>query len=119
MSITAVVKNYIAFTGDQEIDLPFSSEELTNSPALQELVSLVSGNNAITVPDVDGFTLHGVAIVPPASNTVEPTLKGVNGDTGITLSVDKVSIVPFGATPSASFVLSVTDDVAGYRLIWF
>lgn len=119
MSITAEVLNSIKFTGDQESELIYDTGELTDSPCYQQIVTLASGNNSISVPDVDDFTVHGLAIVPPSLNEVEPVLKGVNGDTGLTLSATEVSIVQFGATPPASIVLNVSEEVAGFRLIWF
>lgn len=119
MSITAVVKNYVKFSGDQESDLIFNSGSLADSPAMQELASLTTGNNTITVPDVDDFTVHGVVIIPPDANTIQPTIKGVNGDTGFALSESEVSVIQFGTTVPASFVLNVSEDVAGFRLVWF
>ena len=119
MSIEAVLKNYITFTGDQESELIYSSGSLANSPAIQELVSLDSGDNEFNVPDVEDFTVHGLAIVPPALNEIEPILKGASGDTGITLSSTQVSVVMFGSTPPTSVFLVVDEAVAGFRLIWF
>ncbi len=119
MSVTAAVTNYIKFSGDLEQELIFASGDLLNSPAVQELKSLSTGNNAITVPDVEDFVTHGLAIVPPELNTTELTLKGINGDTGIALSANRVSVFQFGAAPPVNIVLSVSDDIDGVRLIWF
>ena len=119
MSVIASVKNYVTFTGDQENELVFASGSLTDSPCIQELVTLASGDNTIDVPSVNDFTVHGLAIVPPTLNVVEPVLKGVNGDTGISLSATQVSVLQFGATPPASIVLNASVEVAGFRLIWF
>jgi hypothetical protein len=119
VSITALLRNYISFSGDQESDLIYSSEELEDSPAQQQVISLSTGNNTITLPDVDGFTVHGVAIVPPATDAGLVTLKGVNGDTGILLSSEGVSVFQFGSTLPASIVLSAAAGVEGWRLVWF
>lgn len=119
MSITAVLKNYVKFSGDQESELVYTSGDLTDSPCIQELVSLSIGNNTVNIPDVDAFTVHGLAIVPPSLNAVEPILKGVGGDTGITLSATQVSVVMLGSTPPASIVINVAAEVIGLRLIWF
>ncbi len=119
MSITALVTNYIKFSGDQESELAWSSGDLEDSPAIQELHSLTSGNNTLTVPDVEDFTIHGVAIVPPAGNIIEITLKGASGDTGISLSETGVSLLRFPSTPPTEIVLNVSDDLAGMRLVWF
>ena len=119
MSITALVKNYINLTGDLENELIFSSGDLATSLYSQELATLAIGANTVTLPSATGFTVHGLAIVPPSLNAEEIILKGVSGDTGITLSATQASIVQFGATPPASIVLTVTAEVIGVRLIWF
>jgi len=119
VSISADVLSSIKFTGDQESELVYDTGELTDSPCYQQIVTLASGNNTISVPDVEDFTVHGLAIVPPTANEVEPVLKGVNGDTGVSLSSTQVSVVQLGATPPASIVLNVSEEVAGFRLIWF
>ena len=119
MSTSASVNNYIAFSGDQSSELSFASGELEDSVAMQQLYTLAIGNNEIEVPDIDDFTVHGVAIVPPALNEEELTLKGVNGDTGLTLNAIQVTMLQFGATPPASIVINVAAEVVGLRLIWF
>lgn len=119
MSITALVKNYINLTGDLENELVFSSGDLVDSLYMQELATLAIGANTVTLPSATDFTLHGLAIVPPSANANEITLKGVSGDTGITLSATQVSVVQFGATPPASIVLTVAAEIVGVRLIWF
>lgn len=119
MSITANVTNHFVFSGDQSTELIYNSGGLEDSPCLQGLTTLAIGNNSISVPDVTDFTVHGLAIVPPESNVVEITLKGVNGDTGIALSESKVSVLNFGATPPATIVLNVAAELVGLRLVWF
>ena len=119
MSTTAVVTNYVAFTGDLNQEYILPTGELADSPAMTSVIALASGANTITPPDVDGFTLHGLVIVPPDGNIVELTLKGVSGDTGIALSSSRVTILSFGATPPATLVLTAGSAVDGFRLIWF
>lgn len=118
MSVTAVVTNYVKYSGDQENDQVFASGDLENSPAVQSLVTLAAGNNSISVPDVDDFVTHGLVIVPPSLNDEEITIKGIGADTGISLSASEASCIQFG-TPPASIVLSVTNEVVGVKLIWF
>jgi hypothetical protein len=119
VSISALVRNYISFSGDQESDLIFATSELEDSPAQQQVVTLSIGANTITLPDVDGFTVHGLVIVPPATDAGLVTLKGVAGDTGILLSSTGASVIQFGETLPASIVLSAAAEVNGWRLIWF
>lgn len=119
MSITAAVTNYIKFTGDIEAEFILSSGEQGSSPAIRNVISLDSGNNVISVPDVDDFVVHGLAIVPPNGNTEEITLKGTNTDTGIALSATKATVIQLGAAPPASIVLVAGTNVSGFQLFWF
>lgn len=119
MSITANVKNYIRFSGDQDSELLFSSGDLYNSPAMSELFSLAIGDNEIEVPNVDDFVVHGVVIQPPDSNSEGITLKGAGADTGIPISASLPTILQFGDTAPASIYVSVEVEVVGLRVTWF
>jgi hypothetical protein len=119
VSITAVVTNYIQFSGDQESEAIYGSGNLANSPAVQQLANLVDGNNTITVPSVEDFVVHGVAIVPPAGNTNQLTLKGASGDTGVLLSATDVSMLQFGDTVPTEIILFIEGIIDGLRLVWF
>jgi hypothetical protein len=120
MSVTALVTNYIKFSGDLENELVYSSGDQSDSPAIQELIALSNGDNVIELPSVEGFTVHGVAIVPPALNEMEAVIKGSTTDSvGITLSAFNVSLLQFGATPPTDIVLVASTNAAGFRLIWF
>lgn len=119
MSITAVVRNYITFTGDEESEIVINSGALADSPCMNELKTLTTGNNTITLPLVTDFTVHGVVILPPTGNTIQPTVKGVNGDTGFAISESKASVIQFGTTLPLTFVLNVSAGIAGIRLVWF
>lgn len=119
MSITALVKNYVSFSGDQQSELIYATADLEDSPCLQEVFTLDAIANEIDVPDVEGLTVHGVVIVPPASNDIEIILKGSALDTGITLSAVNASVFQFGSTPPISIFLEVDEELVGLRLIWF
>ncbi len=119
MSIVAQLTNYIKFSGDQDSELVFATAELEDSPAQQQIITLDAGDNEIELPDVEGFTVHGVAIVPPSANEEDITLKGVALDTGFVISPTGVSVFQFGSEPPASFFLSASAEIAGLRLVWF
>lgn len=119
MSITALVKQYVTLSGDQESELIYATNDLEDSPATTEVVTLLATDNTIEVPDVEGFTIHGVVIVPPTANDIEIVLKGSSGDVGVTLSAVNVSVFQFGSTPPASIVLTVDEELVGLRLVWF
>lgn len=120
MSTTAVARNYVSFTGEINDDNVFSSGDLADSPASNQMVSLLGlTDNEIEVPDMDGFDTHGVMIVPPDGNINEITLKGIAGDTGVVLSATKQSLINFGVAPPASIFLYSGGSINGLRLIWF
>jgi hypothetical protein len=120
MSVTAQVTNYIKFTGDLENELTYSSGDQADSPAIQELITLSSGDNVLTLPSVEGFTVHGVVVIPPALNEMEAVIKGSTTDSvGITLSAFNTSLLQFGTEPPTDIVLVATTNAAGFRLIWF
>jgi len=74
--------------------------------ALQnEIRNLTSGNNTITVPTGGSSVATGCLIIPPSGNTNTVTLKGVNGDTGISLHRTNPTFVGLNAV--SSFVLNV------------
>lgn len=118
MSITATVKNYIHFEGDQESEMIFGSGPLTYSPNVQELVTLAIGDNVLNAPAIDDIVVYGVAIIPPHANVTEMTLKGDVGDTGILLSASRVSVINLGATETGIRLL-VAAEIVGLRLVWF
>jgi hypothetical protein len=119
MSITAVVRQFIHFTGDQQSELIWDSGNLEDSPYVNQLVNLITGDNELEVPVITDFVVHGVAIVPPAANVIEPILKGAALDTGLSLSASQVSLLQFGETVPTSIFLEVDADVDALRLVWF
>jgi hypothetical protein len=58
-----------------------------------------------------------VTIVPPASNVVTLTLKGVTGDTGVPLHLTDPTSFAFPST-STTFVLTTNAIMTGLRLFW-
>lgn len=112
MSSTSSVRIGINFQGDIEYDQQFNTASNTSSPAMNEIGALTTGNNTISVPT--GAT--GVTIIPPNSNAIVLTLKGVNGDTGIVLSLVNPFYLSLG-TSITSFVINVSANVT-LRFIW-
>jgi hypothetical protein len=88
-----------------------TTRNMTTAINAETIVSLSVGANTITVPT--GATN---AIIFPSSNTASTTnanyggtltLKGVAGDTGITISSASPTLLPFDTAPS-TFVLNAT-----------
>lgn len=119
MSITAVVNIYVSLRGDINQEFTYSTGDLEDSPGMSQLLVLTAGDNVIDVPAITDITIHGFVIVPPDGNLEELILKGDAADVGLQLSAMQASIIQFGATPPAEIVLESSDDVDGFRLIWF
>lgn len=111
MAITANRSVIVEFTGDLEYTQQYDAQPSNASPGQVEVVDLAIGNNTITVPS----GAVAVTIVPASDNDETLRLKGVNGDTGINLSMtDPTSI---GLDGVSSFVLNAGDDIT-VRLIY-
>lgn len=78
-------------------------------------ITLVSGDNTITVP----ATATGCVIIPPPVNTVVLKIKGVGGDTGIVISKINPFILCFDTVPPASFIINAASLTAGNTAIEF
>lgn len=113
MSVTSNRSVSINFSNDVEFDQEFDAAVSAVGSGQNQLVNLSSGNNTITVPS----NAVAVTIIPPSGNLVVLTLKGVAGDTGISIHLtDPTSI---GLNTVTSFVLNATGSaVTGLRLIY-
>jgi hypothetical protein len=118
MAVTSRVTAQLELTNDVALDSIFQWSTNAASPGQTYMVNLISGNNTITVPTGGSSVLAGVVIVPPAGNAVVLTLKGVNGDTGITLGLTNPSVVSLGIAV-ASFVVNAAGAVTGMRFFFF
>lgn len=117
MAVSSQRSVIVAMSGDVILNEEFAAAENTAGPGSVSIHTLSSGNNTITVPATSGITIKGATIVPPVGNTQTLTLKGVNGDTGISLHATDPTSIAFGTAP-ANFVLSAGGTIAGLRIIW-
>lgn len=106
MSVTSDRSVVLQFTGDVEYQQNFDASTGATSPGEIKITDLTTGNNTITVPD-DAIA---VTIVKPSGNTVVLTLKGVNGDTGILLSLTDPDSISLNGSVT-SFVINVASAV--------
>lgn len=107
----------MAFTGPFTLSPSASAAANAASPgAIAPPVTLASGDTTITVPT--GGSVHtAVTIVKPSTNTATLKLKGVGGDTGVTLNKtdpDSISLDP----AQASFVINASVSAPGIVFIW-
>ena len=116
MPITSTRTIGIGFSGDVDAAWDFEAQANSGSPAESQILNLVSGDNTITVPS-GGTIPNGCTIIPPPDNPTAIVLKGVNGDTGVSLSpMDPTSLgIPSSLT---SFVLNAAAGITGVRIIW-
>lgn len=104
------------FTGDVTATQTNAAASNAASPGVNELKTLASGANTITVPS-GGSTPVAVTIVPPAGNVQTLTLKGVTGDTGVGLHLTDPTTIALAASVS-SFCLTAGAAITGVRFIW-
>jgi len=97
---------------------PISLSSAAANGSVQQVVLLAAGNT-ITVPSSPAPS--GVIITLPSTNTSLTTLKGVTGDTGVSIGKVGTTVLSFdSANPPASFFLvSAADQTAKYTEILF
>ena len=117
MAVNATRQVTIVYSGDIAASNPFSAAANAASPASITVHALAAGDNTITVPTSAGITVKGATIIPPAGNAQAIVLKGVGGDTGVTLSKLDPTSLGFEAAP-ANFILNAGGIIAGLRILW-
>lgn len=116
MSVTATRSTTITYTGDVQATNTFSAASNAASPGQIQTIQLASGNNTIT-PPTSGATAKSVTIIPPTGNATAILLKGVAGDTGVSLHLTDPTTIALGSS-SATFVLNAAAQIDGVRLVW-
>lgn len=107
----------VIFSGDITGTETKKAADNSASPGVNELRTLASGFNTITVPIIGTNIPTGVTIIPPASNIVNITLKGVTGDTGVQLHDSDPSSIALD--PSVTTIgLTAASQIIGVRFIW-
>ena len=103
---TITVKGELVGTPSGRKDLEFSYIISAGIGDVQTL-TLASGNNTITPPT--GSTL--CIITPPTANTTTMFLKGVGGDTGVTIARESPTIL--GLFSAVTFVINAVSEIVG------
>lgn len=116
MSVTAVRQILVEFSEDVIASNTFSAANNTSSPGQMDIVTLASGANTIT-PPTGGSTPTACTIIPPSTNTDTIILKGVTGDTGVSLHKTDPTSIGLNS-PTGTFVLTAGAQIAGVRLVW-
>jgi hypothetical protein len=114
MAGTATVQLVATVTGLLAGDRNYNPADNTSvtSPGVTELVTLSSGANTLTKPSGATFLL----IIPPTSNTtITLKLKGVTGDTGVTIRKAQWTLL---GLDDATVVITASGSLAGVELVW-
>lgn len=102
----------VHFNGDIQLTSKLAATTNSSSPGSEQQVALSSGNNTVSVPS--GST--ALTVVKPAGNAVALKLKGVSGDTGVTLHLTDPDSISLDSTVTA-VVINAASAVT-LRLIW-
>lgn len=116
MATTATRSVIITYTGDSTGTLNLSAASNAASPGSQEIKTLASGVNTITLP-TGGSTVVSCTITPPSGNSTSITLKGVTGDTGVRIHNTDPTTITFHSTVT-DFVLTTGAQITGCRFVW-
>lgn len=117
MAVTAVRSTVITFSGDVSSNLQYDAADNIESPGSRTIQDLASGANTITVPSATSITVTAVTIIPPADNEETITLKGVTGDTGVSLHPTDPTTIAL-ASGVVNFVLTAGDAIADVAFVW-
>lgn len=115
MAVTSTRTETIAYTVDEVSTNVATAASNAASPGQVQPIALSMGNNTITVPAA-GTTPVAVRIQPPAGNTQALIIKGVNGDTGISIHLTDYTTIALAAGVT-SFVINAAGAV-NIRLFW-
>lgn len=116
MAVTSQRTTHIVFTGDVDLADSFVASANLNSPGQIQIVQLVSGANVITPPS-SLCTTKAVTIIPPATSTIDITLKGTTADVGVVLHNTDPTTIALDS-PTTILILSAASTINGVRLIW-
>lgn len=111
MSVTSNRSVTITWAGDIDYTQTFDAPTVSTGSGQNQVVVLSSGANTITPP----ANATGVSIFMPSGNTVQVTLKGITGDTGVALNLTGWSSI--GLQSVSTFVLTAASAVS-VRLIY-
>lgn len=113
MSTTAKRINVIDFAGDVIATEQYAAADNEGSPGVIDLINLVIGFNQVSIKS----GAHAVTIIPPTTNAVSITLKGLTGDTGIRIHNTDPTTVAFDSSV-ATIGLTAGAALNGVRLVW-
>ena len=114
---TAICRTVISETENSlpspnDINLPYISNP--NSPQCHDVIDLSIGDNVVFLTSDAGL----LTILPPVGGTGVITLKGVSGDTGISvLATGAPILLPLPNPPPASIIINSASTRVGVRIL--
>lgn len=116
ISTTALTVTFNISTPGDALDIELFNP---NSPATVQAVNLISGNNTFNTTTCPALATAGAMIIlPPVNNGTAITLKGINADTGLALSLVAPTMLSLEVAPFTSFVLNAGGSITGLLLIF-
>ena len=116
MAVNSTRATSISFTGDVTASQTVNAAANTNASGANELKTLASGDNTITVP-TGGSAPTSVTVIPPSGNTNLMKIKGAGGDTGVSIHKTDPTSLALDSTV-VSFIINAAAQIIGVRFIW-
>lgn len=117
MAVNSTRKTEIYYSGDLNSEYTFQAASNPACPGSISVMTLVSGNNTITLP-TSGTVVKGATVIPPPGNTASLILKGQTGDNGIAMNKLDPFTITFDSPAPANFVLTAGASIMGLRIVW-
>lgn len=111
MAITATTTITVNVSGDIVGTFTVPSDSNVTSPGRRDTIALAAGNNAIVGP---AGTTKAI-IIPPTGSAITKVLKGVAGDTGI--SIANVAPTLISLSGAAVFVINASN-IETIQVLW-
>lgn len=90
--------------------LSYQSSNNTSAPPPTTFTCAASSTTTFTVPSAAGYTVTGIAILPPPGSVNSKTLKGASGDTGFIGWTQGIVVLPV-AVGQSIYITSVAAEL--------
>jgi translation initiation factor 2 gamma subunit (eIF-2gamma) len=109
MATTSARTVTVTFTGDVTgIETYNAATNVASPGGIIPVVTNVNTNTSVATA-VAGTTTTSLTIIPPPGNTVQITLKGATGDTGILLHLTDPTSIALAPGQATIYLLTVTS----------
>jgi len=125
MATGAFCQIHLWMAGDATVDEVINFMNPAASVATVQVLKLAPGPNTfeppfLTLPSGEpGFTVAGVLIIPPSTNTHALSLKANSLDSGINLHPTNPTLLSLANTPPQAFVIDYTGTTPIVIRVWW